>query len=152
MSITTAQRRDANRVPITTNEALIATKTVAFDGTAGNGAVGTVNLFTITGAVWVVSAFATCSESVAGATATIQLGITGATNTFIPSTTATSISVNTVWADNGPSIAEGTGLSRIIGASNTLLATIGTANITDGTLTFYVLWRPLSSDGNIVAT
>ncbi len=37
--------------PNNTNEANIVTKTIAFDGSAGNGAIGAVNLFTVTGLV-----------------------------------------------------------------------------------------------------
>jgi hypothetical protein len=146
-----AQDRDANRQVISSNEAFIARKTVAFDGAAGNGAVGTVNLFTVTGDVLVIL-FATCSEDLVGATATIVAGIAGNTAGLIGSTTADTIDTGESWTDATPTTVEALVTSpRIIAAGADIIATVGTADITDGTLNFYCLWRPLSSNGAVVA-
>ena len=42
-------------------------KSIAFDGTAGNGATGTVTVYTITGQVQVVTFVPFCTESLAEA-------------------------------------------------------------------------------------
>lgn len=147
-----AQDRDANRVTVSTNGAFKQVKQVAFTGAAGLGAVGTVNLFTVTGTV-LVSVFAVCSENLAGATATLEIGISGNTQGVIPQVTATDV-------DDGEILVSGGGLgtvenlsaeSKVLTGGTDVIATVGTADITDGTLTFYCLWRPLSDDGNVVA-
>lgn len=132
------------------NEMYVATKTIAFDGAAGTGAIGNIPLFNVTGDVLVMP-FATCTESLAGATATLTLGITGNGTAFISSTTATGIQVNMGWRDSSPSTNEVLATSPTILNARNILAVVGTAAITDGTLNFYVIWRPLSADGNVVA-
>jgi hypothetical protein len=132
------------------NESNLATKTIAFDGTAGKGAQGTATLFTVTGDV-LVQAFATCTEDLAGASATISLGITGNATALIAATTATSIDVNMGWRDTTPSTNETLATSSTILQARNILFVVATADITDGTLNFYVLWRPLSSGASVVA-
>lgn len=151
MSVDASQQIDRNHRTVNSNEAFLARKTVSFDGTAGNGAVGTVNLFTVTGDVLAI-VFATCSENLAGATATIEAGISGNTAGLIAQTTATNINVNESWTDATPTTIEALATSpRIIAQGADIIATIGTANVTDGTLNFYCLWRPLSTNGNLIA-
>lgn len=152
----TSFSRDANFVPITTR-GLIATKTIAFDGTAGNGAVASPNvaLFTVTGTVW-FSAFGVCSEDLVSAGGgTLALGgLTGA-QSIIANTTATTIDSTEVWLDTTPAkLRPVTGAIEQGQISNgdNIIATVGTADITDGTITFYCIWVPISSDGNVVAS
>lgn len=147
--ILAAFHRDANGVPIT-EKGLIASKARAYTGAAGLGAQGAATLFTVTGTL-IVSVFAVCSEDLAGATATIEVGIAGNTAGLIAQTTATDIDNNEVWVDTAPATIEAPVADRIIGAGQDIIETIGTADITDGTLTFYALWHPVSSDANLVA-
>lgn len=147
---TAAQDFDANRRTIATNEAFKTSKTIAFTGAAGLGAQGTTAIFTVTGDV-LASVFAVCTEDLAGATATISLGLIGNTTAWIAATTATDLDANESWVDNAPGIGEAPTAVRIAPQGADITFTVATADITDGTLIFYCLWRPLSSDGNIVA-
>jgi hypothetical protein len=141
---------DRNHKVIGSNEAFKESKAVAFTGAAGLGAQGTVSLFTVTGTV-LMSLFAVCSENLAGASATIEVGISGNTAALLAQTTATDIDSGEVWIDNAPATVEALPSSRILAAGTDVIATVATADITDGTLTFYALWRPLSDDGLVEA-
>lgn len=132
------------------NEGRIATKAITFDGSAGNGAIGTIPLFNVTGDV-VADIFATCTNPLTGASATLQLGISGNAGIFIATTTATAIVGGDTWQDNGPSTGETVGVTRVLAGGVTPLLTIATAGVMAGSLRFYCLWRPLSADGNVVA-
>lgn len=127
------------------------TKTVAFSGAAGNGAIGTVNLFTVTGFVRYMM-IARCTENLAGALATLSLGVTGVVEHFLPATLATDIDATDLIVAGGltaqPISNDG---DYNISDGADIIATVGTANITDGTIELVVLWKPLSADGNIVA-
>lgn len=144
--------RDANYVPIV-NKGLLATKIIAYNGTAGRGAQGATTLFTVTGTV-LVTVFGVCTEDLAGANATLEVGISGNTAALIAQTTGTQIDVNEVWNDASPSTVEpfATNVDKIIGAGQDIIETIATADVTDGTITYYCFWTPVSSDGNVVAT
>lgn len=142
--------RDANYRSIFSNEAFKTSKVVSFDGSAGNGAQGTVALFTVTGTI-IAYLFANCTEDLAGATATIQVGVSDNTTGFISSTTATNIDNGDIWIDTTPARFKTIGTTKLVGGGDDIFATIATADITDGTLAFYCLWRPMSDDANVVA-
>lgn len=142
-------QRDANGVPIT-YKGLTVSKLRAYDGTAGNGAQGATTLFTVTGNV-MAAIFASCSEDLAGATATIEVGIAGNTAALIAQSTATNIDNGHIWLDTSPATVENYPTEKLIKASANIIETIATADITDGTLRFYCLWVPISTDGNVVA-
>lgn len=132
-----------------------AIKTVAFDGTAGNGAVGVVNIFTVTGVVELLAIVPHCTENMAGATATISLGIVGNLTLLVAATTATDLVNGEVWVDATPTL-EGEAVPAalkniIIGDGNDIQVDVGTADVTNGTIVFTAYWRPLSADGNLVA-
>lgn len=149
--------RDGNSEPITAL-GLVTAKTVAFDGAAGNGATGTVALFTVTGDV-VVRVFGVCSETLVSAGGgSIAVGTANNTAVLLSALTATAIVNNDIVAF-GQSPTEisswsGTGTASqpfIVGNGADILATIATANITDGTIKFYCLWVPLTSGASVVA-
>lgn len=125
--------------------------TVTFTGAAGAGAVGSVALFTVTGEVLVEKLVPICTTDLAGATATIALGVTGSTALFIAATVATDIDTGEFWVDTAPDpngVAVPAALKDVAITDN-IIATVAVANITGGVLRFDVLWRPLSSDGNV---
>lgn len=131
---------------------ILATKTLAFTGAAGLGAQGAVPLFTVTGEVLIEKIVAFCTESLAGASATLALGVTGATTLFVAATTATDIDADEFWVDNAPDAA-GVAVPaacKDVAISANIIGTVGTADITDGTIRFDVIWRPLSPDGMVV--
>ena len=120
----------------------VATKIIEFDGTAGKGAVGTINLFTVTGVVRGY-VFGICSEDLPGSTATISVGVSGATASLIAQTTANDIDTGELWIDATPAVIETEPNLSLI--KSNIIATVGTANITDGTITFYCVYYPIGS-------
>jgi hypothetical protein len=134
-----------------TNKGRVLRKSIAFDGGAGTGAQGAITLFSVTGTVRAfVTAF--CTENLAGATATIEVGISGATATVIAQTTATDIDAGEVWHDASPDAsieADSVSGGHIITNGADIIATIATADISDGELTFVCEWEPLSADGEV---
>lgn len=119
-----------------------------YDG-AGNPAT----LFTVTGDV-MLSIFAVCNTSLTGDTATIEVGVTGNTAALIAQTTATDIDDGDIWVDATPGVgveALPSGSVFIVNDGADIIQTAATANITAGALEYYCLWRPLSSNGNVVA-
>jgi len=129
-----------------------AIKSVALDGGAGSGQQGTISLFTVTGYVHVL-VVGWCTEDVVGA-GTFEVGITGATAALIAQIAdATNIDAGMIIFDATPADIEA--LSSIggafIGGGEDIFATVGTADLTDGTIHFVCFWTPLSADGNVVA-
>lgn len=148
-TITSALRRDANRVPIQVH-GIIESKAVTYTA-AGNGAIGALSLFTVTGDV-IASVFAVCGTSLdSGGVATIEVGISGNTAALIALTTATEIDAGEVWVDTGPASIESLPADKILTNGTDIIQTIADATITAGVLTFYCIWSPLSSTGNITA-
>ena len=128
-------------------------KIVAFTGAAGLGAVGTVALFTVTGAA-LVTVIGICTEDLteAGATATISVGTAAAPTGIIAQINAVDLDVGEVWIDNSPAVLEayGTGTSFFIGDGADIILTVGAQNVDDGTVDFLCLWTPLTADGTVV--
>jgi len=122
-----------------------------FDGT-GNPST----LFTVTGAVE-VKFLCYCTDTLTGASATIEVGTAKTTAGLIAQTTAANIVVNEIWHDATPdaSIEATTILATTALGQKTviqdIICTVGTANITAGTLKFVCLWRPLTEDGKVVS-
>lgn len=138
-----------------------SSKTIAFDGTAGLGLeTSDVTVFTLTGRVLIHAITAFCSETLEGATATIELGVTGDTDAFITQTTATSVAADEWWAVAAAATASGTTLAdsqtggattsqRAKAISASIILTIGTADVTNGTLVFDVLYTPLTDGARL---
>ena len=132
-------------------------KAKTFTGASGSGAVGTIDLFTVTGAVEVRLA-AYCTTNLAGASATLEVGVAGATTALIAQTTATDIDAGEIWEDATPSFTTPHYLlttaalsGNLIGYSLDIIATVGTANITAGAMVFVLFWRPISSNGEVTS-
>lgn len=141
---------DANGFPVSYNGRIVSRKTLAYTGAAGLGAQGATTLFTVTGDV-IVTLFAVCSESLAGASATIEAGISGNTAALLAQTTATDIDAGEIWVDTGPATVEPIPGDKILTNGADIIETIGTADITDGTITYYCAWVPLSAGASVVA-
>jgi len=133
--------------------AAIARKTVAFSGAAGNGQVGTVNLFTVTGGV-IALVIGACTESLVSAGGgDVEVGTAADTTAFIANTLATTIDTGEIWVDATPTSIEcwTTGFGCMIGGGGDIILTVGTADVTDGTVVFTCFWTPLTADGYVVA-
>lgn len=143
--------RDANSVPIWT-EGLIATKAITYVA-ATTGAIAVATLFTVTGCV-AVRVFGVCSDTLTSAGApTLEVGITGATAVILAQiVNATDLATDELYLDATPTTkVEAMPNRLIIGNGQDIVQTIGTATITGGILTYYCVWAPISTDGNVVA-
>ena len=130
----------------------LSSKTITFDGTAGNGAAGTVSWFTVTGDVLIGTISGFCSVDLTGATSTITLGVTNATALFIAATTCTTLDAGTFWVST-TATANGIALpaaTKDVIITQNIVTTIATADTTAGTLRVDIYWLPLSSDGLVV--
>ena len=125
-----------------------------FTGAANLGAVGVNELFTVTGRVLVVALAPFCTEDLASAGGgTLALGVTGNTAAMIAATTATDIDSGKVWVDATPAVgaeALPSALGPVLVNAN-IIATVATADITDGTIEFDCLWLPMSAGASLVA-
>lgn len=88
-----------------------------------------------------------------GGAATMILGTETTTNAFITSTTATDIDANELWLSATPNhqYARTAVIDVVITGGRDVGYTIGTAAMTNGSITFDMWWEPVSSDGNAVA-
>lgn len=133
------------------------TKRITFDGgTTGaigddGGAQDPFTIFTVTGDV-VAQVFGVCKLDLVGS-GTIAIGTLGDTTGFITTTTGTALDAGLGWVDNSPGAIKTLPYheGRLIGNGADIIGTIGTADITAGIVDLYCLWKPLSSDGNVVA-
>jgi hypothetical protein len=117
-----------------------------FDGT-GNP----VTLFTVTGVVE-LRIFGICNTLLAGATATLEVGVAGNTAALIAQTTATDIDADEVWLSATPGVkAAAFGGEPFIVNNANIIETTGTANITAGQIDYYCIWRPISDGATVVA-
>jgi len=152
-------------VPITT-DGIITKRTVTFAGATtdawGNdgGALDGGVLFTVTGLIKCVL-LAVCKTSCTGAGSTDEVGITGATAIFIPTTTMTDLDAGMIWLNNatpatyfivGEEQAAADNLPLYVLNGNDIILTTKTANTEAGVVDFYLIWTPLSDDASVVAT
>lgn len=148
-NISSSYQRDANREPIT-NLGLIETKAITY--VAGTtGATGATNLFTITGEV-AVRIFAKCTVDLnSDGGATIEAGIAGNTASLIAQTGLANIDAGTIWLDATLATVKALPAQQILVGGTNIIQTIGTAALKAGVLTYYCLWTPISTDGNVSA-
>lgn len=122
-------------------------KTITFDGTAGNGATGSVALFTVHGTVLAtIRAFVLTTPT--GASATIAHGISGATAILSAAVTATSLVQRTKALDSTGIVTMPAALNKTPGVilldGEIVIATIATANIATGKLQYILDVVPLT--------
>lgn len=146
-----SQQIDANHKVITSNDAFLTYKAFTPTGVAGNGAVGTVNIFTITGTVLCRAAGMGIVDLVSAGGGTVALGISGNANAFITATTATDIDAGEGWVDATPSTGENLVAQHKIMKDVTVVITVATGDVTAGQTDLYMLWRPLSPGAKILA-
>jgi hypothetical protein len=115
------------------------------------GAVAAKELFTVTGTV-VAAVFGVCSVDLTGAAATIEVGVSSDTDLLILTTTCTTIDAGQILSDTTPVAAKllSTLLYAVIKDVD-LGYEVKTHTIDLGTIKFYCLWFPISTDGKVVA-
>ena len=131
----------------------VVRKTITFTGAANLGAIGAVPLFTVTGEVMVAFLVPYCTVLLAGATATLSLGVTGGVADFVAVTTATEIDADEFWTSTTPaanSIALPAALKEIL-ITDDIIGDVLTAAITAGAIELTCYWWPLSTDGKVEA-
>ena len=152
-------RRDANKVPLQDQDGITVTKSMTFAGATANdpgdesGTGNPATLFTVTGDV-ILRVIAICKTTLTGASATLEIGVSGDTASLIAQTTGTDIDVNEVWHDNAPDATkelDSVSAPMIISNEQDIIQTVATADVTAGAITYYCQFRPLSDDGNVVA-
>jgi len=126
----------------------LATKSI----TLGTGAPPvTETLFTVTGEVEVLlSAYINTAVTSAGSL-TLEAGIAGATAGLIAQTAVANLTINKMWIDATPAVLVSKPSWKIIANGGNIIHTIATAAATAGAVTYYCWWRPLSTDGKVVA-
>ena len=129
----------------------------AFDGGTTNargdngGTSDPLTLFTVTGVV-ACKVLGFCTVSLAGASATLEVGTALTTAGLIAQTTATDIDANDIWHDATPdaSVEASTVAAEKI-VFQDIIETVGTADITSGQVYYLCIWRALSPDGQVTA-
>lgn len=150
--MTGSQDIDANFKVIGSNEAFLERSTWTFVNTT-TGAVGSHTLFTVTGDV-LLSVFGVCTVNMAGSGADFEVGVTGNTAGLIAQIAdVEDLDAGDVYIDATPEvgIAAIPSMQIVNGGLDVLLKITGTA-VTAGVVTFYCLWRPLSTDANVTVT
>ena len=131
------------------NEALVAKKSLTFDGTAGKGATGTITLFTVTGTVAMICFGVGTVNLVSAGGGTLALGVAASAATFVASQTATALTAGLLLA-GAPAAVANYLTTKLVNSSN-VIATVSTAAITGGAVDFYCLWRPISDGATVIA-
>ena len=134
--------------PFPTRVPKLFRKTITFDGTAGNGVVGTVAIGTVTGAVILQFGGVRCTTDLASSGGTVELGCAGNTAAIVAQTTATDIDSGEFWQDATPEAKVSPAIS-LKNVGGNIILTVATADVTAGVLEFDFYWLPLSSDGNL---
>jgi len=150
--MTRVQQVDDNGRTINSNEACIVSSTWTFVE-ATTGAAGNHTLFTVTGDV-LVTIFGVCTTNMAGSTADFEVGVTGNTAGLIAQIAdVEDLDAGDIYQDATPEVGTvALPSSRIIMNGLDILLKITNANVTGGVITWYCLWRPLSSGASVIAT
>lgn len=147
-----AQDIDGNFKVISSNEAFKLSSTWTFVNTT-TGAQGSHTLFTVTGDV-LITIWGKCTTNMAGSGAEFEVGVTGNTAGLIAQIAdVEDLDAGDVYIDATPEV--GTVAipgARFIAGGLDVLLKITNATITGGVVTWYCLWRPLSSDGLVEVT
>ena len=129
-----------------------------FTGAANLGATGVNELFTTTGAVLPVGFWVRCTDDLVDAVdgAFFEIGWTSVPTGFTAGSFLTPFDLDTINSGDGLDLTNGiVGDGYAVHPASTpssaifdnIIMTISTQAITGGTLEFYILYRPLSSDG-----
>jgi len=135
-------------------------KTITFADVAGQGAVGTVAVYTVTGAVHIDKLTARCTTSLESAGGgIITLGDASDVDGFIVASTATSIDSGMMWASGAPGTLLSLGQAATGGATTqqinkvangtTINVTVATAAVTAGVVVFDVWYTPVTDGATI---
>ena len=126
------------------------TKTITY-AAATTGAIAATTLATVTGVVS-LSIFGICTTNLVSAGGgTLEVGTAASTAGAIAQTTGTDLDAGEIWHDASPD--KTIELSSVIIqniVTDDIIQTIATGAISAGVVTYYILWTPISADGNVV--
>lgn len=112
-------------------------------------------LFTVTGDVIIKAIWGVVNTDLAGATATIEVGVTGNTAGLIAQETCTDLDDGNIYtsATNAIGVARmgDSGALTAINDGLDIIETLGTANVTSGQIDWYVIWMPCEANASVVA-
>ncbi len=121
-----------------------------------DGTKAVLPLFTVTGVV-LVRIFGVCTVDLVGS-GTIEVGVAGNTAALIAQMAdATTIDAGEIWNDATPPLGVDL-LANVLGpyivaaghnGTITIDEKVASADITAGNLDYYLMWRPISPDGNV---
>ena len=150
---------DANSKPFSGIFPFKVKKTITFAGGTTDaigddgGALDPFTIFTVTGDVLVL-VIGVCKTTLVGA-ATLEVGVTDATAALLAQlANATILVANEMWGPDGtPTLAEAMTLrAHGIGGGLDIIGTVGSTDITAGSIDFYCFFQPLSDDGSVSAS
>jgi hypothetical protein len=141
-------------MPVTTSfSGRLVTKTITFTGAAHLGLSGSaIPLFSVTGNCF-IKVFGVCSVDLTSSGGTLETGIVGNTAALIAQTTASTIDAGELWYDNTPVVGTTavTNITERLISDADIIGTVGSADITAGTLKWYLYFLPLEKDATISA-
>jgi len=111
----------------------------------------TETLFTVTGEVEVVVIGYIDVAVTSGDALTLEVGVTGATTGLIALTAVANLTIDKLWIDVTPAVLVTKPSWKVIANGADIVHTIRDFAATAGQITYYCWWRPLSTDGNVVA-
>ena len=129
----------------------------AFTGSANargdyDGTDNPTTLFTVTGKVLAL-VFGKVTTDLAGASATIEVGITGNTAAILAQQTGTDLDAGEIWTNDAsaPLGTVGNFGEFVLLDGTDIIETVATANLTGGVIEYTCLWYPLESGASVVA-
>lgn len=111
----------------------------------------TETLFTVTGEVEVLVIGYIDVAVTSGGALTLEVGVAGATAGLIAQTALGNLLIDLLWVDATPAVIITKPSNKVIANGADIIHTIAGADATAGQITYYCWWRPLSSDGDVVA-
>jgi hypothetical protein len=113
------------------------------------------SLFTITGDVVIRGIWGVINTDLAGATATIEVGVAGNTAGLIAQETCTDLDDGGIYASAtnavGVAAVPFSGAMVAVNDGADIIETLGTANVTAGQIDWYCIWAPVEENATLVA-
>jgi hypothetical protein len=131
-------------VPVISRISKTFFRSIALNGAAGSGAVGTIRLAKISGVISIRSLIVRAITSVVGPGASVSLGVAGNPAGLIPVTSAPLLVAGAIWTSATPAV----GLAPTIpdrAMSTDLLINVTGAPLTGGVIEVDIIWEPSSS-------
>ncbi len=133
----------------------VSSKTITFTGASGLGLHGTLTTcFTVTGMIVVEYIGARATTTLTGASATLTLGVVGATTLFIGTTTATTLTTSAeLWvsttATAGGLALPAADINIVTDANVICSSTHVSADVTGGVLEVNMIWRAMTPGASV---